>query len=238
VSDEQKQTAEILSRNEKIRKAIEVLRQLVEIALQEKLGVGERALDGSLIFKKQLSTIPEQVDSDYIDRDLLWSKCDTLSSELQRNLIEMGINIDRCQNAIVDDISDVYNPHIFLRQLIVIDEEEVEIIIDPSIGQYLVGHNHVFIGTRQQLKELIETQAGEGKPYQLTGITYHDKAYEEIYGTESIVKQTRQQYLDLQKRSDAIEAKQAARDKAETQQWRTKMQAQLGDEMPSWMKNF
>ena len=47
-------------------------------------------------------------------------------------------------------------------------EDGENVVVDPTIGQFVVGHNHVFVGTYAELRDLITHQTGETGPYALS----------------------------------------------------------------------
>jgi len=55
-----------------------------------------------------------------------------------------------------------------------------EVLIDPTIGQYIAGHNHIFVGTRKQLKKVVEKQTGKGKKYSLSPLA-RDRTPSELF---------------------------------------------------------
>lgn len=91
-------------------------------------------------FKGQLSTEPNRVGRE-INQESLSIKCEPFSVELQRCLKKVKLD-----STIVGNVE-----HLSLRT----QGKEGEIIIDPSIGQFLAGYNHVFVGTRDELRKIV-----------------------------------------------------------------------------------
>lgn len=59
-----------------------------------------------------------------------------------------------------------------------------EVIIEPSIGQIILGHNHIFVGFRSDLRKVIvDNTGGPNSPYQIDPLyaTYHQNYPEEIF---------------------------------------------------------
>lgn len=56
-------------------------------------------------------------------------------------------------------------------------------LIDPTIGQFLSHHNHVFIGTRTELRTLVEANTGHTIS---TNGTNPENFFEENWGTNSV----------------------------------------------------
>jgi len=110
----------------------------------------EKTLAG---FNGQLSTDPEHVslkiDKEKISQRTLSRNCIIFSQELKRGLRKVGVDSIMLGNAL----------HKYL-QTVVGNEN---IIIDPTIGQFLEGYNHIFVGTREQLKQLVLEYAQKGK---------------------------------------------------------------------------
>ena len=103
-------------------------------------------------FAGKLSTDPGSVSRE-ITPQILMGKCGIISSELQDRLEEtrrMPVNMK------VSDHPKATSGHKYLTTEI----NGVEVIIDASIGQYIRGHTHVFVGTRSQLKKLILASRG------------------------------------------------------------------------------
>jgi hypothetical protein len=93
-------------------------------------------------FKGQLSTDPKKVGKK-VNRETLIGKCQSFTEELQRYLALEGLNSRRVVNS--------WRDHFFLK----IIGKEGEIIIDPAIGQFLDGYNHIFIGTSENLEKAV-----------------------------------------------------------------------------------
>jgi hypothetical protein len=92
-----------------------------------------------------LSTNPDLVDQT-ITPETLRGKCGTICEDLQDRLKTAGVLVDMC---ISGDRNTSWHRYLGTRH------DGVEVIIDPSIGQFIKGHRQVFIGTRDQLKQLV-----------------------------------------------------------------------------------
>lgn len=113
-----------------------------EIALQTHFGRSGDPETAS--FAGKLSTIPERVHSD-INSTTLLDVCPRFSQELHVGFATIGIQTEILTSEDSERehlyLAPVYNPH--------------DIVIDPSIGQIIVGHNHAFANTRTHLRQLI-----------------------------------------------------------------------------------
>lgn len=121
---------------------IEVIKGTVEYVLRNH--VGNHYL-GSSPFSRKLSTYPEHVDP-FVNEHSLRNKCEVLSRELFLYL-PPNLAVDLSMSANTESSPK----HFYL----VSYSLEEEILIDPTLGQFLKGHNYVFIGTRMKLKQLI-----------------------------------------------------------------------------------
>ena len=113
----------------------ETLMEEIRLARKEKI-----IKDNIAPFIGKLSTNPKEV-KEGVSQESLTNKCEALSEELQRCLKLVG----------VDSTIRGNNLHNYLTTF----EGKEKVSIDASIGQYFKGHNHIFVGTREQLKELV-----------------------------------------------------------------------------------
>lgn len=97
-------------------------------------------------FGQKLSTDPKHTHKE-LNQLNLFGKCEIFSDELQRCLKLVGLNSTK--------VGSFYITHFSLRTY----GNEGEVIIDPTIGQYITGHNHVYVGKRNDLKNLVIEQA-------------------------------------------------------------------------------
>ena len=114
--------------------------------------------DFSNIVWRKLSTRKGDKRLKGLSSEDLYSLCGTLCEMLQKPLLDNGIQNEQCLSRNQDS-----NAHIYL----VARVGKFEVLIDPSIGQFLENYNHVFIGTREQLRDLVLNQTGDRKPYKL-----------------------------------------------------------------------
>ena len=105
----------------------------------------------------KISTNPEEV-SKAIDSEFFYGKCGRLCGILTDKLQEENIPYTTMGSEDNDN-----NGHRYFR----LDQFSEPIFVDPSIGQFIEGHNHVFVGTRRDLNSLILEQTGNGKPYRI-----------------------------------------------------------------------
>jgi hypothetical protein len=154
------------------REAVESWRSLTETALQQEFGRSDETL---AIFRGKLSTCPEFVHPDVNERSLLF-ECVDFSYELQASFSRIGVatevqgsnvNPDGARHAYVTPISN-----------------ERDIIIDPTMGQILHGHNHVFVGTRPQLRNFVYAQMRSDAQYRIDSFYGSDRErmFEELWG--------------------------------------------------------
>lgn len=148
----------------------------LEDILQSSLGADNFRLDW---YKGKLSTKPERVNPD-VDRFKLSLMCGTLSRDLKGKLVQQGINAEVCCGDNVDPLDHFY---------ISAKEGSDEVLVDPTIGQFIEGFNHVFVGSREKLRDLVLNQTGEGKKYKIVEIfdKYSpEEVFELVWGNQSI----------------------------------------------------
>jgi len=119
--------------------AVEKVRSLVEACLQDVTDLSFEDL-----FQPPLTTVPEQVHP-LTTSKILRGGCISSSNYLRKNLRKLGVGAELVSSA------TTYPEHYYLQ----LYQDMTEVLIDPTIGQYLDGHNHVFVGTRRQLKDLV-----------------------------------------------------------------------------------
>lgn len=105
-----------------------------------------------------LSSYPEKVGK-YISASSLYKQCGNYSMQLEKGLMQMNIEVTFSSSGSVHDGSGI---HWYL----VRNVDDVEVIIDPTLGQFLIGYNHIFVGTREKLRDLVFIHSGENKCYQ------------------------------------------------------------------------
>ena len=149
------------------REAVESWQVLTETALQQEFGKTNESL---AFIAGKLSIMPDSVHPNINKRSLLW-ECVDFSFELQASFSRIGVASEvQGSSSNQVDAMHVYvtprdNPH--------------DIIIDPTIGQIIQGYNHVFVGTRPQLRNLLYAQMNDDAQYGLTG--YYDDNFEVMY---------------------------------------------------------
>lgn len=119
------------------------LREDVELALQHFGKLEDRDVQ---IFADSLSIFPDKVGSS-VSQGSLRYRCSIMSRELQRCLALLGIRTETHGST----SNTNWVAHTFLG----LTETAHDIIIDPSIGQFVTGYNHVFVGTRSQLRSVV-----------------------------------------------------------------------------------
>jgi hypothetical protein len=53
---------------------------------------------------------------------------------------------------------------------IIATESDDKVIIEPTLGQIVLGHNHMFVGAGQELEEIVVQQTGENRKYEFAGV--------------------------------------------------------------------
>lgn len=106
-------------------------------------------------FGQNLSTNPKLVNKEggknIVNQVTLTDKCKDFSDELQRCLRLEGLN-----SVIVEGL---WFTHFSLRTV----GDEGEVIIEPTLGQYLTGFNNVFVGKPYELKSTVIEYANQEK---------------------------------------------------------------------------
>ncbi len=106
-------------------------------------------------FGQNLSTNPKLVNKEggknIVNQVTLTGKCKDFSDELQRCLRLEGLN-----SVIVEGL---WFTHFSLRTV----GSEGEVIIEPTLGQYLTGFNNVFVGKPYELKSTVIEYANQEK---------------------------------------------------------------------------
>ncbi len=131
--------------------AVGEVREIVEEALTSRFGVVRQGnkdyINGSLRnWIGKLSVYPDKIDPN-ITREMFHGECDLLSEELAIALLKIDFTVDSMQAPWHSYLAVSYKGH--------------EIIIDPTIGQFIEGHNHVFVGTVGQLRNIaVDTEEG------------------------------------------------------------------------------
>jgi hypothetical protein len=140
----------------------------------------------------QLSTDPQQVGS-YIDSEGLIGMCDDFSRGLHRDLLARNIRTKIVFSRDYVEIQDDYPEHLYLVGEI---ERRIrgrqEVVIDPSLGQFIPEHPQVFVGTRRQLRRLVRTSprvfASEGPDVRSQEIpqAHRNGFFRKIWGERSM----------------------------------------------------
>lgn len=128
--------------------AVEEVREVIERALIKfgdinRNGLAERVKQ----WRGKLSVYPEKVHPD-VTSSSMTNKCWDFSEELADILWREGFPVDLA-------ISRKKVAHTY----ILTSHKGHEIAIDPTIAQYIQGHNHVFVGTLDQLRRLAQTKS-------------------------------------------------------------------------------
>ena len=106
--------------------------------------------DGELrkaVFGSDLVWIEDLDATDFVLKTCFANKCGTFSERLVDHLKDRGIKAIEVTSY---DESSTYHVYVAL-----ITKEGLQ-LIDPTIGQYIAGQRNMFIGTQNQLRELIE----------------------------------------------------------------------------------
>lgn len=124
--------------------------------------------------KGQVSVYPERVGPN-VNAESLQMKCQPFSWALKEALVGFGLQVQ-----VVSTGNRSVAEHVYL--VARIDREGV--IIEPTIGQIILGHNHIFVGFRCDLRKIVvDNIDGPNSPYQIAPpyTTYHQKYPEEIF---------------------------------------------------------
>jgi hypothetical protein len=125
------------------------IKEAVEEILQNKLG--NNSLANFDKYRGKITAYPYNLDDETreeIDNfgiaGFFWCRavCNDLLPELQK--VFPPETVHRVFSA---------NPELPAHYYLIVNKNEEEVIIDPTIGQFLDGHNFVFVGTREQLRE-------------------------------------------------------------------------------------
>lgn len=168
-------------------------------------------------FRGQFSMYPDRVGEALNGRRAyhLGNQCGYISERLRTCLEDEGIESSRQRSAHLSQFD-----HAYLTTYVA----GIEILIDPTIQQFIDGHTHVFVGTREQLKMLLKEKVGPGKPYryteemiELVGIRKSaEEIFDIIWGNTSLPAddewfQTSPEQKQLKRELDIIHADTQAR---------------------------
>lgn len=124
--------------------------------------------------KGQMSVYPECVGPN-VNAESLQGKCQPFSWALRETLVSFGLQVQ-----IVSSGNRSIAEHVYL----VARTDPDEVIIEPTIGQIILGHNHIFVGFRSDLRRIVVgNTGGPDSPYQIAPLyaTYHQRYPEEIF---------------------------------------------------------
>lgn len=127
--------------------------------------------------KGKLTTDPSTTSPE-INSETFYGACGTICESLQTGCLDHNILLDKTSSEDEDSAG-----HVYLTTKL---SNGSTLIIEPSIGQFIEGHNHVFIGSREQLHDLVINQTGTGKKYQIVNTrskSNSEEAFRRIWGT-------------------------------------------------------
>lgn len=135
----------------------------IEDVLRNRFGTGPKREDDSGLPRARISGLagklsiyPHLVDPN-IDFWKLTHTCGRMSREMSEWLKFQEIHAPVVRSDVIPEYDHVYLATPVLG---------VEVLFDGAIGQYLIGHNHAFVGTREQLRKLVLEESGvRGKKY-------------------------------------------------------------------------
>lgn len=153
----------------------------------------------------RLSTDPAKV-GELVNQGSLFNQCRNISEPLQDILENSGVpahlavsrfilNNRVYLNNRVDEFKAT-SDHTYL----IVDEKNEDILIDPTIGQFVLGHNHTFVGTRDSLRQIVFSQRQLQIPKHIFLKTGPDMSllFEWLWGNTSInVKREKTTYLPI-----------------------------------------
>lgn len=73
---------------------------------------------------------------------------------------------------------------------IVVDTDDGEVIVEPTLGQFLLGYNNIFVGSRDDLRNLVVGETGKNGPYNLRSevmFLSRNHTFDVIWGKESTI---------------------------------------------------
>ena len=166
---------------------VEDVRRTVETILERPIDE-DRALGiGFYWWAKELngnhSTQPERVHPS-ITSNKLRGPCWFYSTHLGRELEKEGVMVSTAHSS--EGRKETGRP--FHHYLVVV-KNGIEVTVDPTIGQFVLGHNHVFVGTTDQLWDMIEDIPSSGSPYVLPPPSTSDSprdAFTQIWGYDPV----------------------------------------------------
>ncbi|HEX9805222.1 MAG TPA: hypothetical protein VGA67_06070 [Candidatus Dojkabacteria bacterium] len=82
----------------------------------------------------------------------------------------------------LEEVFDSIHRYLIAKEIDGIDVSELDIIVDPTIGQFIKGHHRVFVGTRGMLKEIVEKAKQEGR---IINTSYPEFIFERAWGEKS-----------------------------------------------------
>ncbi|MEK7573643.1 MAG: hypothetical protein AAB531_04430 [Patescibacteria group bacterium] len=134
--------------------AVGEVREVIESALIKfgdvnRNGLAERVKQ----WRGKFSVYPEKVHPDVTSRSMK-NKCWDFSEELADILWEEGFPVDLAISK--KKVAHTYLPTSYKGH---------KIVIDPTIAQYVQRHNHVFVGTLNQLRRLVQTESWQAFEY-------------------------------------------------------------------------
>jgi hypothetical protein len=119
-------------------------------------------------------------DSEMSDKELhaaFWGKCGPFSDAMVDQLTDFA----SVEGMLVTSAHP--NPHFHV--YVVLGTNENAVIIDPSIGQYLLGYRKSFVGTRTELRNLVVNPETELQPGLPTDELGRKQLFIEIWGNYS-----------------------------------------------------
>jgi len=102
----------------------------------------------------------------------LFGHCSSLSSELQELLVSRGVHTKSSSSSNAHG-----NGHYFLQTL----NTEPQLFIDPTIGQFIKNYPFIYVGTREELKEMV-LNAKKGGIVNTKSSRNPQEAFERIWG--------------------------------------------------------
>lgn len=163
-----------------LNKEQEILDEVISVVkeiLKNELGDDWSQNNKAKKFRGRLSTKPEFVDP-AVNSNELYAMC-RLNDDIIQALLRRGFHAGNKQSARKDGNGHGYT---------VLVKDGVEVIIDGAIGQFIKGHNNTFVGIREQLRQLVLSDTGDGKPYSIVHTSSHSnpvEAFERIWGSVS-----------------------------------------------------
>lgn len=164
----------------KIR-ADQLAKQTVQERLQHSLEVIKVTVKNDL--QKEMG--PQPFNSEGI-KGMCGTYCTVVYESLR--IIPWIEEVQQCESSPNPEIANIYAHRYIQLQF----EDNVSIILDPTLGQYVKDYNTVFIGTRQELKDIILNSNAQLINIKFAADTPENRLdfFNKVWGETAFVKQS------------------------------------------------